>query len=53
MPLILNKQKLQHKYGLGQLAGIELTEKQRKLAGINFKPNPKSAPAARGPANLN
>lgn len=52
LPLILNKQKLQDKFSLGQLAGVELTEKQKRLAGILYpakparvKPEPK--PSAR------
>lgn len=34
LPLCLNKQKLQDKFSLGQLAGLELTEKQKRLAGL-------------------
>jgi len=34
LPLILNKAKLQHKFSMGQLGDLELTEKQRRLAGI-------------------
>ena len=52
LPLILNKQKLQDKFSLGQLAGIDLTEKQKRLAGILFsnKPNkvkPEPRPSVR------
>lgn len=40
LPLILNKQKLQDKFSLGQLAGVELTEKQKRLAGILYPAKP-------------
>lgn len=50
LPLILNKQKLQDKFSLGQLAGVELTEKQKRLAGILYQSKPAKGKAEPKPS---
>lgn len=43
LPLALNKKKLQHQYSIGKL-DIDLTDKQRRLAGIGVKVVEKKIP---------
>lgn len=49
LPLALNKKKLQHQYSIGKL-DIDLTDKQRRLAGIGVKVVEKKVPSLLKPS---